>query len=117
VKIGNNTQELFVDGARCIVLHATTVLRFRANGDIVLDSGGWRTATTKDRINKYLPAPWRVRQVDGSWFLHNLDACTSWFFEDNTTIDAEGRVWRAGRDHPVAPRNTRTNQPVFDKGE
>lgn len=36
-------------------LHATDVITFSPNGDITLNTGGWNTVTTKDRINGYQP--------------------------------------------------------------
>lgn len=47
----NNTKITENDGMTCIRLHKTEVVRF--NGEvIILDSGGWRTVTTKTRMNQ-----------------------------------------------------------------
>lgn len=53
--------------------HATDVITARHDGTVTLDSGGWRTATTKKRINAYLPADWSLYQSDFAWFLRHLD--------------------------------------------
>lgn len=45
--------------------HNTDVVTFRPNGQIVLNSGGWRTNTTKDRMSLVVP----VNQKDFSWFV------------------------------------------------
>lgn len=58
------------DGVFFLRLHKTRILEFHANGSIVLNSGGWRTVTTKDRMNKFLPGPWSVNQERGVWFLN-----------------------------------------------
>jgi hypothetical protein len=55
-KVGNTTDaEIEYDNSVSIRLHGTAVVRFYPNGLVKLNSGGWRTSTTKDRINKYSP--------------------------------------------------------------
>ncbi len=69
-KIGNNTYAYIEhDGTVAIELHGTKVVRFFTNGLVQLNSGGWRTHTTKDRINKYSPV--RVYQKNFEWFLND----------------------------------------------
>lgn len=71
-KIGNNTRGVIhANGDVGIILHRTEVVTIHADGTYTLRSGGWRTVTTKDRINKYCPYyvsqhkfEWSVR-VDG----------------------------------------------------
>lgn len=41
------------DRAKHLRYHDTNVVTIKKNGDITLDSGGWQTRTTKDRINNY----------------------------------------------------------------
>lgn len=57
------------DGVFFIRLHKTRILEFHSDGRIVLNSGGWRTVTTKDRMNKFLPYDWSVSQDQGIWYL------------------------------------------------
>lgn len=45
-----------------LVLHRTSVVIFHDDGSYSLSSGGWRTRTTKERINAYLPLGMRVVQ-------------------------------------------------------
>ena len=67
-KIGNNTFEvIYKDGCKAIRLHRTDVVTFRRDGSCVLNSDGWETITTKDRMNKY--APVIVYQVDYIWYI------------------------------------------------
>jgi hypothetical protein len=40
------------DGALTVVLHKTAVFKKYPDGIIELNSGGWRTVTTKNRINQ-----------------------------------------------------------------
>lgn len=66
-RIGNNTLEIiYSDGSKAIRLHDTNVVTFKKD-KIILDSGGWRTNTTKARINQY--SPFTVYQKDFDWFV------------------------------------------------
>lgn len=79
-KIGNNTYAYIEhDGSVSIELHGTKVVVFYANGLVKLNSGGWRTSTTKDRINKYSPV--KVYQKNFEWFLTHGTP-----FEDNMVV-------------------------------
>lgn len=51
--IANNTLQVeYLDGRKAIRLHTTDIVTEK-DGVITLNSGGWKTATTKDRINGY----------------------------------------------------------------
>ncbi len=49
--------------------HDTVVISFLQDGSIVLDSGGWRTVTTKKRINVFLPPPLSIYQHQSEWYI------------------------------------------------
>lgn len=67
-KVGNNTYaEILHDGTVAIKLHNTYVVKINPNGTYTLNSGGWQTHTTKDRINQYNPK--RVYQRDFQWYI------------------------------------------------
>jgi hypothetical protein len=69
-KVGNNTYaEILPDGSVGIALHGTTVVRIHPDNSATLNSGGWHTVTTKDRINQYSPV--RVYQRKGQWYLES----------------------------------------------
>lgn len=53
-KLGNNTYLKRRGNNIAVMLHATDVITFKPDNTAVLDSGGWRTVTTKARMNKYL---------------------------------------------------------------
>jgi len=79
-KIGNNTYAYIErDGSVSVELHGTKVVRFYQNGLVQLNSGGWRTSTTKQRINKYSPV--KIFQKNFEWFLANGTP-----FEDNMLV-------------------------------
>ena len=69
VKLENNTY-LYRSGTDfTVVLHNTAVVTVRHNGTFVLNTGGWKTRTTKDRINQFSPA--RIYQKRGAWYLQD----------------------------------------------
>jgi len=81
-KIGNNTYaEIERDNSVSIRLHGTAVVRFYPNGLVKLNSGGWRTSTTKNRINKYSPV--KVYQKKYEWYLQDGAE-----FEDNILVNS-----------------------------
>lgn len=67
-KVGNNTYaEILNDGSVGIILHGTIVVRIHEDGSYTLNNGGWKTTTTKDRINKY--CPYYMFQKNYEWFV------------------------------------------------
>ncbi|KKL13496.1 hypothetical protein LCGC14_2525150 [marine sediment metagenome] len=60
------------DGIVNVVYHATHVVRVFPSGKIVLDTGGWRTVTTRTRMNQaanQFRLGYRVFQKDFGWFV------------------------------------------------
>ncbi len=58
-----------IDGSTAVQLHDTVVVRTYKDGAVRLDSGGWRTHTTKERMNKHARGV-NVRQDKGLWYVH-----------------------------------------------
>ncbi len=74
-KIDRNTyvercDEMYKDTGCAIVirLHKTNVLTFLKNGRIDVNTGGWMTVTTKERINAFLPVGPHISQEGGVWY-------------------------------------------------
>ena len=68
--IANNTLEIDLSGNDyAIRLHDTDILTYK-KGKYILDSGGWRTVTTKERMNRFLPSGYNVFQKDFDWFVN-----------------------------------------------
>lgn len=101
--LANNTR-LFAEDGCCpeyapgvsgveysIVLHSTAVVRLCLDDSYRLDSGGWRTVTTKARINEY--APGKVRCERGVWYW--VGAGGRYRFVDGMRVDGAGRVFDA----------------------
>ena len=70
--------------------NATSVVVFLANGDIRLNSGGWRTVTTKTRINAALhDTGWRVWQDGGVWYVGKVSENIKYTFTDGMEVSGE----------------------------
>jgi hypothetical protein len=84
-KVANNTDVIDRGDHVAIRLHNTDVVEVYPDGTYVLDSGGWHTVTTKQRINEYSPA--NVYQKDWNWYLWPGDK----EFSDNMRVDSTGK--------------------------
>lgn len=77
-------------GHTVVTYHETPVVKFNDN-EIVLDSGGWKTATTRVRMNQasnQYELGFQVYQKNGEWFV-NINGKTI-PFEDGMSIPREG---------------------------
>ncbi len=90
-KVANNTIEYWIGDERRIRLHNTDIVVFKENGDIVLNSGGWRTVTTKDRMNMYIPGR-GISQKRGIWYIDGK------IYADGMTITKNGKYIGIGPD-------------------
>jgi len=79
-KVCNNTYaEILPDGSVGIMLHSTYVVKIHPDNSATLNTGGWYSSTTKDRMNKYSPV--RVYQRKGQWYLESGEE-----YEDGVTV-------------------------------
>lgn len=68
--VRNNTRLTeYEDGRRTLRLHATDIITWKPDGKMILTSGGWRTHTTKERLNEYLPDYMQVYQRKFKWYI------------------------------------------------
>ena len=92
-KLTHNTFEYHgEDGSRYIRLYTTDIIEFKANGTIRLDTGGWQTVTTKNRINRFSPC--RVWSENSVW-LANYQG-QSYTFADGMILYPGGDISGAG---------------------
>jgi len=72
-KVANNTYEVYktpkCQELEAIRLHDTNIITYLDNGKIRLNNGGWETNTTKERINRYLPEGYTLKQKNWSWLI------------------------------------------------
>jgi hypothetical protein len=85
----NTYLERISDSEYKIKFHDTYIITIRKNGEIILDSGGWKTQTTKERINEF--TPYTIRQDKGVWYLHTEKEGTITFY-DGISINKKGKV-------------------------
>lgn len=90
--IANNTRVVKSGDDYAIRLHSTNVVTFKPGGAIVLDTGGWKTVTTKERFNSYSPA--RVYSDRGIWRVGSNGH--SAVFQDGFTINPDGSFSNCG---------------------
>ncbi len=100
--IANNTF-LARDGEDiALYLHRTPVVTFKADGSIVLNTGGWHTVTTKDRLNRVARAHgWNLYADKRVWYVAHRSGA-KFEFEDGFTIPPpapktpDAREWKDG---------------------
>ena len=67
--VARNTFKFERDGETVIRLHGTDVVRRLPDGSAILNSNGWRTVTTKDRMNANMPAGAHLYSERGQWWI------------------------------------------------
>lgn len=100
-KLANNTYlERRDESTIAVKLHNTDVVTFTSKGHTTYNTGGWRTVTTKERMNSFGLNGWHLWSGKGIWYIGNGP---SWFdikhdhiFADGITIGPRGGVHKAG---------------------
>jgi hypothetical protein len=108
-RIANNTYLVREGDPISVKLHDTHVVTFWPNNDIVLNSDGWKTVTTKDRMNKYLPDPWHIWQERSIWYVvagYHGTGYTKWVYQDNCILKPNGEVTGACLYDPEKEKKT-----------
>jgi hypothetical protein len=88
-KLDNNTYLEQSGEDYAIRLHSTNVVTHHTDGSVTLNSGGWRTVTTKDRMNKFQSLA-RVYSERGVWIVSANGREAN--FADGVTITADGVI-------------------------
>lgn len=74
IEVGHNTYlRRLADNKIGVHLHRTDVVVYYKDGTVELNSGGFETVTTKDRMNKFSPVG--VQQTNREWFMRD-SKCT-----------------------------------------
>ena len=81
-------------GRIAVCLHNTHVLVVDAKADtITVSTGTWTTATTKARINEYLPAGYGLYQKEFRLYWYSpVEADDGLIFHDGDYINKRGRI-------------------------
>ena len=92
-KIDNNTFQYFnSNNEKVIRLHDTDIIVFNNDGSITLNSGGWQTVTTKDRMNKFTSL--NIYQEKSIWYV--IDNGNTVPYKDGITFHVNGTVTGQG---------------------
>jgi len=85
-RIKNNTRLTeYTDGLKVLTLHNTDIIKW-INGKVILNSGGWRTATTKARLNEFLAdSGIYIYQKAFAWYIRQKDQTIP--FKDNIELN------------------------------
>lgn len=137
--IGNNTVARLDDSAQCaacrhgegtceasgtcpepdvvIRLHATDIVRLKPDGSATFNAGGWRTSTTKERMNEVLRTYGAgISQDRGAWTLwtHYGDGRKPYGFRDGITVRRlkNGKVRVSGYEPNGAERTKRRRAKI-----
>ena len=71
LRLENNTTAVRLPDGVAVQLHETDVVTFRDDGTVVLNSGGWDTKTTRDRLHRYAPGASVGRRDGVTWVTTN----------------------------------------------
>jgi hypothetical protein len=108
--IDRNTRLMKRGDNVAVRLHRTDIVTFAPNGNVTLNTGGWTTVTTKDRINN--TSPHRVWSERGVWYV-TVNGKPH-VFADGITISASGEVTGAGEeDADERARKTRARAKLY----
>lgn len=96
-KIVNNTYLEERDGETIALrFHYTGVVTYKSDGRVILKTGGWKTVTTKERLNAFSPVGvyqrrgvWYVSYYTGGGYHRPLGT-----FYEGMTVDNDGMVYK-----------------------
>jgi len=101
---GNNTYVERRDNGIAIRLHQTDIVFYFGNGELIrLNTGGWHTQITKQRLEQFLPAPlavmsfkgqWRISLVGRHWASTKAECADSVVFTDGLDLAWYPEGWR-----------------------
>jgi hypothetical protein len=113
-KLDRNTYLVREYDSISVKLYDTNILTAQPNGDVSVNMGGYRTVTTTDRINKFLPHGWKlcVRQGQDFWFnwetgAGRLESGYSIPFTDGDVILNDGTLQNQEPQIPLRQRRQR----------
>ena len=88
-KLANNTYARTLEnGGVAVKLHDTDILTFNPDGSVTVNSGGYKSRTTKARLNSLVPSGFpRLYQSKGVW--HWSNGAT---FQDGDTFGPKGAL-------------------------
>lgn len=104
----NNTRIYDRGDSITVEYHGNEVVTFYPN-KTRFDSCGWRTFTTKERLNWFLPDGFYVYQEKGIWYLSERGK-GSYIFADGIEVDSNGKVYNAESEDKIQEIKALTKQ-------
>ena len=99
-----------------IKFHATDIITFFENGSIQLNTNGWKTVTTKDRMSRFLPTGINVYPERFIWYLRLGDwkEGKKYLYEDHMIVTHDKHITNANgnaiKEHSKAKEKKKRNQ-------
>ena len=81
--LADNTRLVAREGYFAIVYHKTEIVKIYPNDTYELNSGGWHTYSTKERLNTFSPV--NLHADKGLWYFNGN------IYEDGIRVDAKGK--------------------------
>lgn len=76
-----------------VTYHDNPIVNFFPDGTMTYSSCGWKTITTKERINWFLPDGFRLYQEKSVWHVAKWGTSYNYIFADGLAIDKYGNVY------------------------
>lgn len=76
--------------------HNTTIITIDYHGGTTLDCNGWRSRSTKTRLNKWLPKGYNIYQENHVWYLYTPNG-EKYTYQDGLYITTNGTILNARR--------------------
>jgi len=108
-KYANNTYIQRRGENIAMLYHDTDVVTWYPDGDVILDSGGWHTITTKERINWAIEPEYRLTQQDRIWRVNGAR------YQDGMVIKTNGNMVGIGQDNPKADKAIKKQVKAYAK--
>lgn len=88
-KVGNNTLKIkYQDGTTAIRLHNTNIITTTPDEKTTLNTGGYFTRTTKERLSEWTSFGFQIRK--GQWYIRSNGK--EYIFYDGITFDKNGNL-------------------------
>jgi len=78
-----------------ITHHETDIITYQPSGSVIIDTQGWHTSTTKDRLNNHLPIEFYIWQHDSVWYINKKNQ-PHLVFADGIRILPDGTIRGVG---------------------
>lgn len=107
-KLGRNTYLQRRGKNIAVMLHKTDIATYMPSGSVTLNTDGWRTLTTSDRLRGL---GHQVYTTKGVWFLHGYGEPVK--FKDGLTISKNGRITGAGKVNEKHDKATKAQAKAY----